>query len=524
MHTATIANDQRRIARFLDWSLPLNSIISAISLVWVLVAVGGCHDSLAPASQGIRPPPRIANVMQALPPVTVSLPDTPMTRVFMGSYLFKEGVLVEGSIQRTIHVSSDAGASCVHVNDSVDYKGIYIYCSGGSPCAWAAAIQSIGGTTPSFNSCSSTEPRFTNTAQWRDTILVGGIGGNDSVFAKRGGGSLDAIYCGANLCHQTSGANTVTVTPLAADLDLRGFYKNQAGRTIFGPVFTHAAAIDTIVFADSTTPRSARGIQMPLQPFSWAWRKADPNATPDWYYHSTDINQCPSNPAPFYAGRNCNLFVKESGVLTSVVRVNGLQHTDSVCVQCLVNDTATHLPDTILNSQAVRTAMLQLADSTHGHDANLNNRTEQVAAVLRNRLNGQFTVYIFIQTQSDRCFSQWNPLNPAALGDDSVVAYIHTHPVDSGEVYTCPDTLYRATLRPGPSRFDSIARWRVNDSTPAYHGHDNPTWYIMSMDGVYKMDATNSDSSHNSEAAWFHGLCMWIRNDSRNDRIIRGAP
>lgn len=154
-----------------------------------LAAATGCSDAVAPAARNLRPPPVPLRSLQALPQASQSLPFTPQSRVLLASYPFKEGALVEGRIQGTISVSSDAQASCVHANGAVDYLGVWIYCSGGQ-CAWSAGISASQGTTPSLLACSGrpNEPRYTSNLEWRDTILVGGIGGNDGVYAVRGGG------------------------------------------------------------------------------------------------------------------------------------------------------------------------------------------------------------------------------------------------------------------------------------------------------------------------------------------------
>ena len=334
------------------------------------------------------------------------------------------------------------------------------------------------------------------------------------------GGSLDPTYCGANLCHVVTGVNTVTLNPLAADLDLRGFYGTQAARTVFVPALTHSVGYYAVAFNDSATPRSAKGIPMPFQALSWAWRKTDPNATPDPYWGSTDINQCPTQSLPFYTGNACNLNVKESGVLTSVTRVNGIQHTDSVCVQCSVNDPQAGLADSILNLQAVRTAMLRLADSTNGHDPNPDLRREQVAAVLRDPITGRITVITQIQNSSTTCTSSWQPITPTFAQGLVVIAYIHTHPIVAGERIRCDSTHY-TNRNPAPSDSDVVMRDRVNHRADYIAAGWRPDWYVMSMDGVFKMDDTNSSNAQHSITEWFHGLCAWIRFDDRNATVYR---
>jgi hypothetical protein len=510
-----IRRTAKAVKRLLTWDW---CATPAIALVTVVVAAG-CRDAIAPTPHALAVTPVPSHDMQALAPVTVTLPDTPLTTVYMTSYPFKEGVLVEAKITGSIGVTSDVGAIAVHANADVDYRGVADFSYSPTQCDWSAGISIAQTTVP--GGCQTAYPYYTQLPGWTDTILVAG---NAVVNARRGGGPGDPKYCpDGQLCHTTTGSQKVAVTPLAADLDLKGSYGTQTARTVFVPPFTHAAGYQTVTFRDAATPTSVKGISMPFQAISWGWHKTDPNAIPDTFWHSTDVNGgCPTQTLPNYTSNTCILNVKESGVLTSVTRVNGLPHTDSVCVQCSVVDSVSTLPDTVLNAQAVRTAMLELEDSTHGHDPNLDNRKEQVAAVLRNKTTGKLIVYVFTQDSSNRCWSYWRPLDPAHLphADDSIVAYIHTHPTDSAEVYTCPDTTYQATRRPGPSRQDSIQMWTVNDNNPAYVGHSDPTWYVMSNDGVYKMDRRNSDNSHNNRAHWSKGLCAWTRFDDRDNNIF----
>ena len=115
-----------------------------------------------------------------------------------------------------------------------------------------------------------------------------------------------------------------------ADLDFKGTFGGQRSRVLFLPPFVNdtgatLVGYQSVVFTDSTTPRG-----MPLQPLFHNWIYADPTDPGHPYWHKTDINQCPNYTPPLYPSAYCFINIKESGMMTSRTRVNGLEHTDSV--------------------------------------------------------------------------------------------------------------------------------------------------------------------------------------------------
>src|SRR5205085_2175080 len=150
--------------------------------------VSACNDATAPAKHALRPPPVIVRDMDALNTVTLSsFSWQPGLKDTMATYAFQEGVLVRASITKLLNVTSHVQASCVHVNDDFDYKGVWTACTGLNQCAWSASISSRGLTTPV--GCPSTYPGpyYSQLPGWNDTLLVGGSGGNAYVVAVRGG-------------------------------------------------------------------------------------------------------------------------------------------------------------------------------------------------------------------------------------------------------------------------------------------------------------------------------------------------
>jgi hypothetical protein len=478
-------------------------------------AILSCTDSLGPLNSkelgvSTKNPDRD---MLAMLPFSGSLAGVGGSALSLPSFAFTEGVKVAMRIGGTIDLGSDSRAWYVTWSGALDAAGIFV---GGvyNQCSLRASINypTSPGSRTSFGPAQvCSVPR--TMIDYVDTAVVRGDG---TANRAPGIGEPSPGVCDTVVCHTYGGSQTITITPLLADLDMRGSYNGQTGRTIFVPAFTHTIGYYQVTFTDSASPRDR-----PLQPLFRSWRLGDPSDPGDSYWHHTDINNCPNgNPngtPPTYPSSRCDLNVKESGVLTSRTRVNGIEHTDSACVQCATGDPT-------LDRQAVRTGMLEIADSTHGRATDLNLRREQVLAVLRNRTTGSITVITALQDSSNRCFSYWSPVTPADFPDDSLLAYVHTHPTVNNETYPCVNPSDSANRRPGPSTTDSATRASVNGRADYAAVGWNPTWYVMSMDGVYTMDATNSNSSHRSKAGWDKSLCVWIRFDARGDLIFRKYP
>jgi hypothetical protein len=475
-----------------------------VVLIGVAVLALACEDALAPRPPQLRPPRKVSPTMQALSPVSANLPVTGGSKVLIVNWPYREGVQVARTYSGLTSITSDPRNSPLirAYTGTVDYRGIHVD-GVWQFCAISASVRSRGTDAPGAGACPATDP--SQISSYTDTAIVG-----DSIFAVRSGAVPEnpGDCTPSPSCYAYSGSTTLTLTPLPADLDLRGGSAGQIGRTVFVPAFTPSNGYATVVFTDSALPRGR-----PFQAKSWSWRRGDPQATPDHYWGTTDIvNSCPTRVGgPPYTSNGCSVAIKESGVLTSTARVNGLDHTDSACVQCAIGDS-------LLDMQAVRTALMQMMDSTHANATNLDQRREQVGAIIRDSLTGQITVLTAIQDSSDRCNSYWHPIAPGS--GYTVVGYMHTHPISAGERYACPDHVHSTTGDPGPSTTDRDTRAQVN-SNPAYVAAGwNPTWYVLSKDGVFRMDAAFSRASRRSLTEWYHGLCAWISFDAR-DAIIR---
>src|SRR6476646_3099313 len=106
MHTVCAIPDRDKALPYRPRDVRIGQVVSAMSVIWTIFMLTGCNDSLAPAAQVLRPAPIIVRDMESLPQVSKSLPDTPLKRVLLATYPYREGVLVEGLIQGTITVSS----------------------------------------------------------------------------------------------------------------------------------------------------------------------------------------------------------------------------------------------------------------------------------------------------------------------------------------------------------------------------------------------------------------------------------
>ncbi|HEX2723750.1 MAG TPA: hypothetical protein VHM24_12605, partial [Gemmatimonadaceae bacterium] len=115
-------------------------------------------------------------------------------------------------------------------------------------------------------------------------------------------------------------------------------------------------------------------------------------------------------------------------------RVNGVEHEDSVAVNCFVGDS-------LLDFLASRKAMLDAMDSTRPNDA-VSDRKEQVVAIIESEpLPGQLDMIRIPTILSNQCTSKFTRdiLNPGS-GFGKIRAFVHTHPFKVGDVVTCPDT------------------------------------------------------------------------------------
>ena len=278
-----------------------------------------CRDALAPTAHVLPVAPVVRSV-QPLPQSVAILPYTPLGSVPLATYDFVEGVLVEATIDGFVHVTSDPAAISVHANADVDYKGVYSFWQSGQ-CDWAATISSPQLSTPGFQACPSANPQYTQMPRWVDTVVLGGVGGNGTITARRSGGSGDPEYCPSGQpCHTVSGTQTVTLTPLPATIRLISDRTEIAPKTILIPdPFTLP-----INFTVSSTPGSYHGFTVPRRALSWQWIPASGDS-------ALSTVSC-TVPPPSYNSYGCAGYIYERGSLIVSARVNGVVQVDTMKV------------------------------------------------------------------------------------------------------------------------------------------------------------------------------------------------
>ena len=474
----------------------LRSLFQALAVA-VSIAASACHDGqavLAPAD-AVRPVTR--GTLQALPEFSNDL------SVLGGSLLlptfdFVEGVKVEIKIEHMVGVGSDSRAPYVNAPSlSLDAKGIWV---GGvyEQCYLAAYVSypSSPGPRTSFgpgNGC--TYPRTMTT--YVDTGLVRGAGSaiRTPPIPEEG------VPCDTIVCHTYDGAQTISITPLAGDLAFHAEYQGQNAQTIYVPPFTSSSYYRDVTFRESTVPPG-----LPFKPLNRSWRRADTTFVPG-FNGTTDINQCPNGSPPLF----CYIYVKESGVMTTQTRVNGVVHVDSACVQCAVNNGS--VGDSLLNADEVRTRMIELAILGNGTNVNPANRTEQDLLIARDDLSGKMVTLSITPNWTHQCNSEFNPKDPAAPGLQgyTIMAYVHTHPQYRNEVYTCPDGR-NTTGEPGGSVDDWKMLKTINRPPSRPSGKPKILMYVMANDYLYRMDPDLGVGPDKIPLMrWDKGRCKWVR-------------
>lgn len=169
------------------------------------------------------------------------------------------------------------------------------------------------------------------------------IGG--TVTATRGPLPVTNNYCGGPCFYEAIGSQHIRIAPLAGDLTFKGSWSTQSGKTLFIPLSPSNYYV-MVRFQEFTNPSG-----LTLKPLRRTWKRADTTLTGN----RTNINECPNgnyegNP-PTYPGLVCDIYVKESGTMTSLTRINGVQRTDSVTLYC--SDSIA-----LLNNETVRQGML----------------------------------------------------------------------------------------------------------------------------------------------------------------------
>jgi hypothetical protein len=377
--------------------------------------------------------------------------------------------------------------------------------------------QISGAANPFPSATACTIPRTMSDYSVR--AIVGGIG-----RAIRGpipvGNTIpcDSIRTAGDQCYVATGSQLVTVAPVPADLDFAGTYNGIRSQSIYVPRFVNDSSGATLVgytpvlFTDSTFPRS-----VPLRNLNHTWTFADPSDLGDTYWHKTQ-NEC-------YAGLlSCNVNIKETGVMTSLTRVNGLQHTDTVTIYCVDS-----MP--IFNNDKVRQGLMAAIDSSGAGIDSVGkfSRKERGYLILQDTVTPGAKPYIHlfpVKPHADACqYGGKYPEFSDRPANTKVLGWGHTHPA-IGSVLLCRDTLgnyrYDAQGQPiasevvsGISDPDWDENHRRNDPTyPDYVGAVND--FVMQSDGsILILRPTQLAGAALKLAAnhfkWSKSRCAWPR-------------
>ena len=493
-----------------DRTLALRKMATCSSVaVAVVAALLSCAESTSPpqsvqSSTRVSLPKKVSNDLSSLPPSLVSLPAAGGSIVSLVDYSsFSEGVLVDIAIAGTISFSSHSMAFPINYSGPLDYLGVRVENQSG--CYLNAKVefsQISGAGNPFPNTTACLIPR--TMSDYTVRAKVGGVG-----RALRGPMPLgntwpcDSIRSAGDQCYITTGSQLVTVAPVAADLRFRAEYSTQNAQTIYVPPFTSSSYYREVTFRESSLPE---GLGIPYKPLNRAWQRADTAFVPG-FLGTTDINMCPNGSPPLF----CYIYVKESGVMRTQTRVNGVVHSDSACVQCAVY--SGNGGDSVINADEVRTRMIDLAVAGQGTNSNPSLRTEQVLLIARDNTDGRMVTLSINENWTNQCQSGWNPENPAGPGLQgyTIMAYVHTHPQYRDEVYNCPNGR-KTTGEPGGSREDWQTVKTLNQPPSRPSGAPKILMYVMANDYIYRLDPDLGPGTDKVPLMrWDKGRCKWVR-------------
>ena len=324
--------------------------------------------------------------------------------------------------------------------DRPSYLGIRLPNDNG--CLLQATVvfsQVSGAGNPFPNATACTIPRTMTNYSVR--ALVGGTGTVVRSAKPLGNGyPCDSIRAAGDQCYTVTGSQTVTVSPLAAQLDIGGSYNGKRSHGLFVPPFVNASGATanpyvSVWFSDSTF---ARG--MPLHNNAYYWTFGDGSDPGDPYWHKTE-NTC-------YAGwLLCQVNIKETGTMRSDTRVNGTSQTDEVTIYC--SDSLA-----ILNADLVRQGLMSVNDSS-GYPSKplFADRVERMFLILQDSVTPGAEPYLWYFPKSpsaDVCsvgdlYLNWSS-RPA---NTRVLAGGHAHDADVGDI-VCSATIKQLGHRISP--------------------------------------------------------------------------
>jgi hypothetical protein len=394
-------------------------------LLSATVPLLSCSDSIAPRdgtrsktfAERVKNP---ATDMQALPPMEVDLSATPGT-ITVGSIPFVEGVIADISITGLIHLQSEDVAWPIHYTGDLDPAGVGV--PNGS-CLLDAKLyfsKLVSGGLGGGPSCLI--PR--TMADYTTRALIGG-----NITATRGPLPVTNNYCDGPCVYEATGSQHISIRPLAGDLTFKATWNTQSGKTLFIPLSASNYYV-MVRFQEFTNPSG-----LTLKPLFRSWKKADSTLTGN----RTDIMECANgnwqaNPAT-YPGLVCDINIKESGTMTTLTRINGVQHTDTAIVYC--NDSIA-----ILNYHRVRQGMLAVFDSS-GYKNPYTQRIERAFFILQDTTAPGTEPYVWLVPQrpdADACTVGKDILDFSGRPSGTkLLAWGHDHLIPVDTLMICKDS------------------------------------------------------------------------------------
>lgn len=465
-----------------------------IGLLAVLATMFACTEQeLATAPSPKLEPPAPSLAMASLPSFSGALGVPGGASLTLPLYAaYPEGIKAVFTVTGQINVWSDPRANYFQetVNagpGGVWIDGVYQQCSVGVRITYGNG---------SFGPPPCNPPgiiRHDPSSIWTFTAVVTG---NGTAIRTPNIPVYHPGVCDTIVCHTYSGEHAVLVEPVQGELDLQAYYWAEpptrlVRKSLFVHPFTNSTpwAYQKVIFTDSTTPRG-----LPMRPLSHVWNMADPTYPGGYWGHTelpgTCVGNVGANP-PVYPSAYCPVNVKESGVYESRVRVNGVEHVESVTIYCSESET-------LLNNDLVRQQMLAVLDSSNAWSTNQAQVVERwFYIVLDESLPGSKPYVITFPRgpNDDICSGNAVVPTPSMVPPNTrVLAWGHDHPFDPATTpfVVCRDNngrLNAFTPAEGASPEDRISADSVNSPTfnPAAQ---NAGWlpmssFIIDMHNVY---------------------------------------
>lgn len=478
-----------------------------------LLALAACTEHEPITAPAIKPVPVSApHTMSALGSFTGDINAPGGSFLTLHSYsAYPEGIKATITVSGRIVVWSDTRADYFQKTVNAGPGGVFV--DGYTQCSVGVmVIFGDVGFGPAPCSVLTNPPGqlpYDTSGAWSVTAVVYGDGSamrtaNIPQYAP-------PSICDTITCHTYTGSHSITVAPLAGDLDLQVYYALEsriARKALFVRPFnnTDTYAHQRVSFRDTTSPTD-----LPLRPLQHTWTMMDPTAPNGYWNHSQVWPSClRTSPPP---SLRCDFDVRETGVWASRVRVNGVEHYDELALYCAESEP-------LLNNDKLRQQLLSALDSSNANDPDFHNRVERYFFVLQDSVTPGAQPYLAFtprQPTDDVCYAT-TPSLPAPLlpPNTKVLGFGHEHPSESFVVVKCRDqdgnqTIPRTTAY-GASNTDIVEQRRFNAVYP------NAVQFIIDKHNVYIVrPGANLGDEHltGNEVSW-DGLMP-----PRDDRLRR---